>query len=173
MMPDKNWAREAAQVVLDEFGIKRVPIPVERIIKSKNIVLEYAPLDEELSGMAYIQDGISVIGINALHHPNRQRFSAAHELGHHVLHPTAIQATVHVSKGLRALRRDPLSSQGSDQLEIDANTFASELLMPEQFLLEEIGPNGLDMDDETSVEKLAKKFRVSVSAMKYRLGGLI
>lgn len=173
MMPDKNRAREAAQAVLDEFGIKRVPIPVERIIKSKNIVLEYAPLDEELSGMAYTQEGISIIGINALHHPNRQRFSAAHELGHHVLHPTEIRATVHVSKGLRALRRDPLSSQGSDQLEIDANTFASELLMPEQFLLEEIGPNGLDMDDETSVEKLAKKFRVSVSAMKYRLGGLI
>jgi len=173
MTSGKSRAREAAQMVLDEFGIKRVPIPIERIIKSKNIVLEYAPLDEELSGMAYTQDGISIIGINALHHPNRQRFSAAHELGHHVLHATEIQERVHVSKGLRALRRDPVSSQGSDPLEIDANTFASELLMPEQFLLEEIGPSGLDMDDETSVEKLAKKFRVSVSAMKYRLGGLI
>lgn len=173
MRPDKDRAREAAQMVLDEFGIKRVPIPIERIIKSKNIVLEYAPLDEELSGMAYTQDGISIIGINALHHPNRQRFSAAHELGHHVLHATEIQETVHVSKGLRALKRDPLSSQGSDPLEIDANTFASELLMPKNFLLEEIGPDGLDMEDEASVEKLAKKFRVSVAAMKFRLGSLI
>lgn len=173
MTPDKIRAREAAKEVLDEFNIKRIPVPIERIIKSKKIVLEYAPLDEELSGMAYTQDGISIIGINALHHPNRQRFSAAHELGHHVLHPVEIQATVHVSKGLRALRRDPISSQGSDPLEIDANTFASELLMPEKFLLEEIGPDGLDIDDDTSVEKLAKKFRVSVSAMKYRLGSLI
>jgi Zn-dependent peptidase ImmA (M78 family) len=173
MTADKNRAREAAQIVLEEFGIKRVPIPVERIIKSKNIVLEYAPLDEELSGMAYTHDGISIIGINALHHPNRQRFSAAHELGHHVLHAIEIQETIHVSKGLRALRRDPVSSEGSDPLEIDANTFASELLMPERFLLEEIGPNGLDMDDETSIERLAKKFRVSVAAMKYRLVGLI
>ncbi|MEM7241916.1 MAG: ImmA/IrrE family metallo-endopeptidase [Pseudomonadota bacterium] len=169
----KKRAREAAQLVLEEFGIKRIPVPVERIIKSKNIMLEYAPLDEELSGMAYTQDGISIIGINALHHPNRQRFSAAHELGHHVLHAAEIKKTVHVSKGLRALRRDPLSSQGSDPLEIDANTFASELLMPEKFLLEEIGPDGLDMEDETSVEKLAKRFRVSVAAMKFRLGGLI
>lgn len=173
MTPDKIRARGAAQEVLDEFSIKRIPVPIERIIKSKNIMLEYAPLDEELSGMAYTQDGISIIGINALHHPNRQRFSAAHELGHHVLHPAEIQATVHVSKGLRALRRDPISSLGSDPLEIDANTFASELLMPEKFLLEEIGPDGLDIDDDKSVEKLAKKFRVSVSAMKYRLGGLI
>ncbi|MCL6285756.1 ImmA/IrrE family metallo-endopeptidase [Ruegeria sp. 2012CJ41-6] len=173
MTPDKKRAREAAQVVLEEFGIKRIPVPVERIIKSKNIMLEYAPLDEELSGMAYTQDGISIIGINALHHPNRQRFSAAHELGHHVLHAAEINETVHVSKGLRALKRDPVSSQGSDPLEIDANTFASELLMPEKFLLEEIGPDGLDMEDETSVEKLAKRFRVSVAAMKFRLGGLI
>ncbi|MDA8747685.1 ImmA/IrrE family metallo-endopeptidase [Litoreibacter sp.] len=173
MIPDKMRARIAAQKVLDAFGVKRVPVPVERIIKSKDIMLEYAPLDEELSGMAYNQDGISIIGINALHHPNRQRFSAAHELGHHVLHAAEIQETVHVSKGLRALRRDPVSSQGSDPLEIDANTFASELLIPEKFLLEEIGPDGLDMEDDTSVEKLAKKFRVSVAAMKYRLSGLI
>lgn len=173
MNPDKIKVREAAQKVLVEFGIKRVPVPVERIIKSKNIMLEYAPLDEELSGMAYIQDGISIIGINALHHPNRQRFSAAHELGHHILHTKYIQEKIHVSKGLRAMRRDPISSEGSDPLEIQANTFASELLMPKKFLFEEIGYDGLDMDDEASVEKLAKKFRVSVSTMRYRLGGLI
>lgn len=173
MTPEKVRAREAAQKVLVEFGIKRVPVPIERIIKSNNIVLQYAPLDEELSGMAYIQDGISIIGINALHHPNRQRFSAAHELGHHILHSGDIQEQIHVSKGLRALRRDPVSSEGSDPLEVQANTFASELLMPKKFLLEEIGADGLDMDDEASVEKLAKKFRVSVSAMRYRLGGLI
>ena len=46
-------------------------------------------------------------------------------------------------------------------------------MIPEKFLLEEIGPDGLDMEDETSVEKLAKRFRVSVAAMKFRLGGLI
>ena len=173
MTAEKVQAREAAQKVLNEFGVKRVPVPIERIIKSNNIVLQYAPLDEELSGMAYIQDGISIIGINALHHPNRQRFSAAHELGHHILHSRDIRKQIHVSKGLRALRRDPVSSEGSDPLEIQANTFASELLMPREFLFEEIGTDGLDMDDEASVEKLAKKFRVSVSAMRYRLGGLI
>jgi len=173
MTPDKDRARKAAREVLSEYDIKRVPVPVERIIKTKNIVLEYAPLDEELSGMAYSQDGISIIGVNALHHPNRQRFSAAHELAHHVLHGDKIQAAVHVSKGLRALRRDPVSSEGIDPIEIEANIFASELLMPHEFLLEACGTDGLDLDDETSVERLAKKFRVSVSAMKYRLGGLI
>lgn len=173
MTPNKDRARQAAREVLHEYDVRRLPVPVERIIKAKNIVLEYTPLDEELSGMAYSQDGISIIGINALHHPNRQRFSAAHELAHHVLHGGEIQAAVHVSKGLRALRRDPVSSEGIDPLEIEANTFASELLMPHEFLLEACGTDGLDMDDEASVERLAKKFRVSMAAMKYRLGGLI
>ena len=44
--------------------------------------------------------------------------------------------------------------------------------MPEEFLLEECGNDGLKMDDEASIEKLAKKFRVSASAMRYRLANL-
>lgn len=83
MTPNPERAREAARAILRDFGVKGVPVPVERIIKARNIVLQYAPLEEDLSGMAYIKDGVGIIGVNALHHPNRQRFSAAHELGHH------------------------------------------------------------------------------------------
>jgi Zn-dependent peptidase ImmA (M78 family) len=36
--------------------------------------------------MIYISDGMPIIGINSLHHPNRQRFSIGHEIGHLVLH---------------------------------------------------------------------------------------
>ncbi len=169
----KEKAIEAAQRILKEHNIKRAPVPVERIIKSRSIVLDYAPLDEDLSGMAYIQDGVSIIGVNALHHPNRQRFSAAHELAHHILHEEQLHGEIHVSKGLRALRRDAVSSQGTDPLEIQANTFASALLMPEKLLFEACDEKGLDLDDEVNVERLAKKFRVSVSAMKYRLASLM
>jgi Zn-dependent peptidase ImmA (M78 family) len=45
--------------------------------------------------------------------------------------------------------------------------------MPEEYLLEACGEEGLDMDDEVQVERLAKKFRVSVAAVKYRLASLI
>nr|WP_321483267.1 ImmA/IrrE family metallo-endopeptidase [uncultured Cohaesibacter sp.] len=173
MTDSKEYAIAAAIKVLEEHNIKRAPVPIERIIKSRNIVLDYAPLDEDLSGMAYIQDDVSIIGVNALHHPNRQRFSAAHELAHHILHEDKLHGQVHVSKGLRALRRDTVSSQGTDPLEIQANAFASALLMPEKLLLEACDESGLDLDDEVNVERLAKKFRVSVSAMKYRLASLM
>jgi len=164
-------ARERARTILRDFGVKGVPVPIERIIKAKNIVLQYAPLDEDLSGMAYIKDGVGIIGVNALHHPNRQRFSAAHELAHHELHAEVIQKAVHVDKGFRVLLRDDVSSQGIDPLEIDANAFAAELLMPQEFLKSALDAGGLDLEDDAGIEALARKFRVSASAMRYRLAG--
>lgn len=153
------------------FGVKRAPVPVERIIKSRNVVLQYAPLEDDLSGMAFIKEGIGIIGVNALHHPNRQRFTAAHELGHHELHSGEIQKTVHVDKGFHVLLRDDVSSQGVDPLEVEANAFASELLMPRDLLSNALDASGLDIEDEAGIEALAKKFRVSASAMRFRLAG--
>lgn len=173
MNADKRRARAAAREVLQQHNVKRAPVQIERIIKNMGIVLDYAPLDEDLSGMAFVKDGVSIIGLNALHHPNRQRFSAAHEFAHHILHEPRLHGEVHVSKGLRVLRRDPISSQGTDPVEIEANTFAAELLMPYDYLLEACGEEGLDMDDEVQVERIAKKFRVSVAAVKYRLANLM
>ncbi len=167
---DVAKARQAAQTILTDFGVRAAPVPVERIIKARNIILQYAPLDEDLSGMAYIKDGIGIIGVNALHHPNRQRFSVAHELAHHVLHAPYIRLAVHVDKG-RVLHRDALAAEGTDTLEIEANAFASELLMPQQFLLDAVGDVGIDLDDDDAVDGLARKFRVSGSAMRNRLGG--
>lgn len=173
MTADTLRAQIAAQKILTDYKVKKTPVPVERIIKAKGIVLEYAPLESELSGMAYIKDQVAIIGLNALHHPNRQRFSAAHELGHHELHSSQLHDAIHVDKGLRVLARDGLSSEGIDSLEIEANTFAAELLMPKNLLLDALDSEGLDIEDDESVEKLARKFRVSASAMRFRLASLV
>lgn len=166
---DPDHARKSARLVVHEFGVKAAPVPVERIIKSRNIILQYAPLGEELSGMAYIKDGVGIIGVNALHHPNRQRFSAAHELAHHELHADEIRRAVHVDKEFRVLLRDDVSSLGTDPLEIEANAFASELLMPQDLLKDLLEKGGLDIEDDAGIEALARKFRVSASAMRFRL----
>ncbi|TBR27185.1 MAG: ImmA/IrrE family metallo-endopeptidase [Reyranella sp.] len=162
-------ARETARSIIEEYGVKALPVPVERIIKWKGIVLQYAPLEDDLSGMAYIKDGVGIIGVNALHHPNRQRFTAAHELCHHLLHAKDIQKAVHVDKGFRMLLRDEVASQGIDRLEIEANAFASELLMPHKFFEGALDPAGLDLEDDAGIEALTKKFRVSAAAMRFRL----
>lgn len=164
-------AREAARIIVRNFGVKGAPVPVERIIKARNIVLQYAPLEEDLSGMAYIKDGVGIIGVNALHHPNRQRFSAAHELAHHELHADEIRKAVHIDKGFRVLFRDDISPQGLDPLEIEANAFASELLMPHDLLVGVLDAEGLDIEDDERIAALARRFRVSTAAMRFRLAG--
>jgi Zn-dependent peptidase ImmA (M78 family) len=166
---DPDRARASARAILREFGVSAPPVPVERIIKSRKIVLQYAPLDEDLSGMAYIKDGTGIIGVNALHHPNRQRFSAAHELGHHVLHVPEISKAVHVDKGIRVLFRNDVSALGTEPMEIEANAFASELLIPGDLLAAALEGGGVDLEDEAAIEALARRFRVSPSAMRFRL----
>ena len=169
----KRLAKDRARRLLEELEITSAPVPIERIIKRCHVVLQYAPFEDDLSGMAYINDGLSIIGINALHPPNRQRFSAAHELGHHLLHQEQLKDAVHVDRGLRVLMRDQVASQGVDTIEIQANAFAAELLMPEKMLREAIAGDEIDIESDAQIEALSKKFRVSASAIRFRLLGLM
>jgi Zn-dependent peptidase ImmA (M78 family) len=172
--PNKvEQARNCARDLLELYAITSAPVPVERIIKKRDIALQYAPFEEDLSGMAYINDGVAIIGINALHHPNRQRFSAAHELGHHLLHADLLKDAVHVDRGIRVMLRDEVSSQGVDENEVMANTFAAELLMPRMLLAKAMDEGEIDIEDDTQIEAIAKKFRVSAAAMRFRLIGLM
>src|SRR5450759_2056384 len=89
---------KAARELLEAQGIRKAPIPVDKIAKALGVQIRYSPLDEELSGMIYIKDGIPIIGVNALHHPNRQRFTIANELGHLALHREMITSEIDVDK---------------------------------------------------------------------------
>lgn len=162
---------KAARELLEAQGIRKAPIPVDKIAKALGVQIRYSPLDQELSGMIYIKDGIPIIGVNALHHPNRQRFTIAHELGHYMLHRDVLSNEVHVDKQFKILMRDSKSSAGTDTMEVEANKFAAELLLPE-FLIEDILANSaFDIDDPSPLDELAKKFRVSKQMLEYRIRG--
>ena len=70
------------------------------------------------------------------------------------------------------LMRDSVSSAGVNEMEIEANLFAAELLMPEVLLTNALGDEPFDIDNESAVSALAKTFKVSPSAMRFRLGNL-
>lgn len=165
----RSEIRARARELLTGHQIAAPPVPVERIAKAMNIAIRYAPLEEDLSGMAFIKDNVRVIAVNALHHPNRQRFTIAHELAHHVLHAELLQNGVHVDKVV--LKRDALAASGSDDIEIQANTFASELLIPEQ-LIRSVLDQSVDLNDETKLLALARRFKVSIAALQFRLAAL-
>lgn len=163
---DPDGAVRKADEVIAVSCVTGAPVPVERIARRFEVQVRYAPFDGEISGMSCIKDGISIIGVNNLHHPNRQRFTLAHELGHLLLHATELEAQVHLDRGI--LFRDSNSAAGVDMRERSANAFAAELLMPAAFLDSAVEPR-MDLDDEEAVARLARKFRVSVAAMHFRL----
>lgn len=161
---------ERAKAVLARLGIKTSPINVEKVARALGAQVRFAPFDDELSGMIHIKDGVPIIGVNSLHHPNRQRFTIAHELGHLELHRDLITSSVHVDKGFPALMRDSTSAKGEEKVEIEANQFAAELLMPKAMVEGELATTAqFDMEDDGPLEQIAKKFRVSKQALQLRI----
>jgi Zn-dependent peptidase ImmA (M78 family) len=111
----------------------------------------------------------ALIGANKSNHPNRQRFTIAHELGHYFLHAGH---TV-LDEGRLAYTvnlRNSESSKGEDNDEREANLFAAELLMPAKFLREDLDGVELDLlEDSKFLSDLANKYRVSLQALTFRL----
>jgi Zn-dependent peptidase ImmA (M78 family) len=161
--------RTAAAKVLAEHGVRKPPVPIEEVARTLGAEIRYSPLDGDISGMLFRHDGQVIIGVNSLHHPNRQRFTIAHEVAHLVLHKGI---EVHVDRAYRINLRDDISSQAVDRDEIDANGFAAELLMPEPWLIEDLKGQNIDCEGEDDLLRLARKYGVSLKAMTLRLANL-
>jgi Zn-dependent peptidase ImmA (M78 family) len=54
-------------------------------------------------------------------------------------------------------------------MEIEANQFAAEVLMPAVSLRAMLNKRGFDIDDDRPLEILASKFRVSRQALEFRI----
>jgi Zn-dependent peptidase ImmA (M78 family) len=84
---------------------------------------------------------------------------------------------VHVDKQFSdaVLKRDGNSTRGTELLEIHANQFAAALLVPKRILLKMLSQlaEDIDIEDERSLEALAKKFKVSKSMLQYRIRNLL
>jgi Zn-dependent peptidase ImmA (M78 family) len=153
--------------ILRDHEIHRPPVPVEKIAEGYGIEVRYEPAEDELSGALIRKHNEVVIGVNASHHPNRQRFTIAHEIAHFLLHDGV---DVHVDQDFRINLRDRRSSEAVSREEIEANRFAAELLMPTEFI--EQDTRRLQSIDEAAKQRLANRYRVSKHAMGLRLANL-
>ncbi|MEM5501513.1 ImmA/IrrE family metallo-endopeptidase [Ahrensia kielensis] len=129
------------------------PLDIDALVTSLGIDLRLEVLPNEISGYLKKNNGHWTIGVNSLHHPNRRRFTIAHELGHYFLHR-------HISDFEdRALFRN---SSDRNQLEYEANDFAASLLMPStnfKIALRQTGDNLRAIAERFGVSELATKFR--------------
>ena len=166
----RRLIQTAVTDLLQKGNINEAPIDVERIARNLNIAVKRTPSEDDISGFLLRHPGgQAIIGVNTLHHPNRQRFTIAHEIGHFVLHQ---QEEVHVDRSVVKLR-DRASSKGEDPEEVEANGFAAELLMPADLLSGDLARlTFTDLLDDRGMQQLAKRYQVSVQAMTNRLVSL-
>lgn len=125
-----------------------------------NLVLRKVPLRDGID--AYIREispGMFEIGVNSNHSSTRQKFSMAHEYAHYRLHKGHLSQ---LAEGERILHR----SDERNVLEQQANSFAAEILMPEDIFREEVRRSSGE------VAVMAKRFGVSPLALRYRAKNL-
>ncbi len=102
-----------------------------------------------------------MIALHSEDHPNRKRFSCAHEIGHFVARAESGNAEEYEFIDYRG----SLAAQGTDPEEVFANQFAANLLMPKATVQK------LHKEGKSHIE-LALFFGVSAEAMQYRLNKL-
>lgn len=154
-----------ASELLAKHAQHAAPIDVVRMIESESINLVIDDMDDDHSGFLLVENGAATIAVNSEHHLNRQRFTAAHELGHYVLHSQG-RDRFFVDK---AYFRGPSASAGTETQEIEANRFAACLLMPAELLKDYASRTRLT---DLEVYRLSTAFQVSEQAMTLRLANL-
>lgn len=151
----------AAEDVLEyarENDINCDPLDVIGLVKSLGIRLLLEPMSGDDSGqLERLSDNEWVMKVNSLHHPNRQRFTIAHELGHYIKH----------RKHTERFRDTVFFRNGeSNKMEVEANQFASELLMPKDDFCRFV--SGVS----TEIKDIAEHFLVSAMAVRVRAKNL-
>lgn len=152
-IPNRQRIRGFASRLLKECQIEAPPVKIGIISKKLNLIIAKGdPLvlglfvKKNLSAFISLEDGIVVY--NNSHPSVRNRFSVAHEIGHFVLGHT--------------FKQDIFNLGSRDPREIEANIFASELIMPFRWIKKDLG-SGMN------IPELAKRYWVSEEAIGWRL----
>lgn len=141
-----------------------VPVPVETIASDLEVPIEYRALPQNISGAIERCEGGYKIVVNNTHARTRQRFTIAHELGHYIYHRDLLGQGVGDTLAFRA-EGTPFPNPSITVVhERQANTFASNLLMPNH-LVSKLKRQGL-----RTPEQLAAALEVSPEAMRIKLG---
>lgn len=140
------------------------PVKVGELAQALGLKVTRAPMPPKISGLIQPCSDAPAgfeIRVNKYEMPERQRFTVAHEIAHYLLHRDDIGAGVVDS----IMYRSNLTSKK----ETEANRLAADIVMPARIVSQELERVGGSRTEE-AVEKLATLFRVSVPAMKVRLG---
>ncbi len=146
-----------------------VPVNIEAAIKSLGISLQKnANLTPGIAGHIKRTDHDSYEIASTQHdHYFRQRFTLAHELGHYVLHRSLIGVGIDDDTKYRSTELGEFYNTSIEDVhERQANSFAANVLMPEQKVRDAVH------EGRRTLKDVAREFQVSPSAMRWRLKNL-
>ncbi len=156
-------AENEAKSVIERLNITSLPICPFRIARERGIIVE--PKDSDRPGVSgfFIKVG-NVFGIQYATHIKNEgfiRFTIAHELGHYFLpeHPE------YLFQGRDGIHESRSGFISDEFYEKQADYFAKELLMPQDFFLAALRESGVGFPAITS---LASKCKTSITATAIR-----
>jgi len=145
--------------------LRKIAIDLGKVAKDLNIKIVSHDFSDDISGVFIRENNDLFIGVNNRHPEERKRFTIAHEIGHYLLHSSDIlhYDTAHLDSPTMVLYR---ANGNLSPNETNANAFAAELLMPEEYIDKCVKLGILE------IGSLADIFKVSEDAMRYRLANL-
>jgi Zn-dependent peptidase ImmA (M78 family) len=156
-----NNAEKSASQYLEDLGINTYPIDPFEICKSQEIKIFEESFDG-LEGILLFDGYLAAIGLNSQQtYLKRRKFSVAHELGH-------LNMDVNIGEEKQFLCTNKMieSFDLKNDIELRADQFASELLMPRKMIKSFFNPEEPNWD---AIQKVSQEFDVSLmaSAFKY------
>lgn len=151
----------AARALRFEMRLGDAPIDIYEVIRERGVALAFRDLDGE-DGRYVFHSGMGLAIVSTAGPATRQRFTAAHELGHHEMHRFVGEAeaeTYIVDK--------KVGFADGVRREVEANAFAGSLLLPSEALMTRF-PQRTKVTLE-QVADLMRIYRVSLPTAVYRL----
>ena len=160
-----DHARQLVNQLIELRGHDKPPFLPEEFISLQGIKeIVKAKLGETSAILLRFHDGY-VIKVNESHHPVRQNFSCAHEIGHILFSELKLERYIHTIE-YRTFNPQARAIARARARERLCDAAATELLMPESVFRKYLSGFGLSI---SSIEHLARVFRVSVQAAAIRI----
>jgi Zn-dependent peptidase ImmA (M78 family) len=167
--PQEQLARRSANEVLEELAIAAAPVDPESIARTKRLLFEEKDGFPEGVYGALFRSGnqFGIIVSTSCPGDGHRRFTIAHELGHYHI-PGHVERLFPRGDGIVPSLGGHFRGR-KDPVEVEADCFANELLMPERLVRPLIRHVG---DGLAAIRALEEQFRTSMSAAAIRFSAI-
>ncbi len=152
---------QAARALRHREQLGFEPVDIWQLLERLEVPVAIRDFGSESGDGLYLWEcGEPFIVINKSNRPSRQRFTAAHELGHHEMHRFEADQLLLADKDIY---------KAHDAREVEANAFAAYFLAPDEGIRQRLGEHAGEHVTQDMVVELMGVFGLSYDAMTYRL----